>query len=202
MSRAVGLRHCLDEIDNTIRPFPVWMHHYDPLLHQPLLMKQHSSSRAFWTDKKKYNYEGLARKCVLFTTRRQACTSSDMCGLPAYLTVILHQAAHWSRDGLNIWILPYCTLLLHNFILCCNRLCTQCSQVDWHSLYLRYRSDTIIWNRRWNTLSLLNIWLCGLVGGTCFRTGSSITDTHVRCVVVSGCRVHWVVHSRQLPMSV
>lgn len=122
----------------------------------------------FGQTKKKYNYEGLARKCVLFTTHRQACTSSDMCGLPAYLTVILHQAAHWSRDGLNIWIFPYCTLLLHNFILCCNRLCTQCSQVDWHVLYLKYRSGQIIWNRRWNTLSLLNIWLFGLVGGTCF----------------------------------
>lgn len=148
MSRAVGLRHCLDEIDNTIRPFPVWMHHYDPLLHQPLLMKQHSSSRAVWSDKKKkkkYNYEGLAGKCVLFTMLRQVCTSSDMCGLPAYLTVILHQGAHWSRDGLiTIWIFPYCPLLLHAFILGCNTVCTQCSQMDWHWLYLAYRPEKVI----------------------------------------------------------
>lgn len=42
VSRAVGLKHCLDEIDNTIKPVPVRMHHYDPLLHQPLLV-EHTS---------------------------------------------------------------------------------------------------------------------------------------------------------------
>lgn len=99
-----------------------------------------------WTKKKKkYNYEGLAGKCVLFTMLRQVCTSSDMCGLPAYLTVILHQGAHWSRDGLiTIWIFPYCALLLHAFILGCNTVCTQCSQMDWHWLYLAYRPEKVI----------------------------------------------------------
>lgn len=43
----------------------------------------------------------------------------------------------WAHNNMNF---PICTLLLHAFILGCNTLCTQCSQMDWHWLYLAYRS--------------------------------------------------------------
>lgn len=85
MFRAVELKHCLDEIDNTIKPLPVWMHHYDPLLHQPLQM-EHTSLALGRFAAKKYNYKRLAWKCVLFRMCRQPCTSSDMCELPAHIS--------------------------------------------------------------------------------------------------------------------
>lgn len=95
-----GLKHCLDEIDNTIKPVLVWMHHYDPLLHQPLQM-EHTILALGPFGGKKYNYKMVAGKCVLFRMGRQACTSSDMCWLPAYLTAVLRPSflhLYWNEE--------------------------------------------------------------------------------------------------------
>lgn len=123
MSWAVGLKHCLDEIDNTIKPVPVWMHHYDPLLHQPLQM-EHTSVAQGPFGREKYNYKRLARKCVLFTMCRQACTSyvwaaciSHCCPQALLSSSVLKRGANWRIDGLiTIWVFfsifpSYCMFL-------------------------------------------------------------------------------------------